>query len=69
MKYVLVFLISLYQKLLSPWLPPSCRYTPTCSQYAREALLKHGLFRGLLLAVKRLARCHPFHAGGYDPVP
>ncbi len=69
MKYVLVFFITLYQKLLSPWLPPSCRYTPTCSQYAREALLKHGLFRGLLLAVKRLARCHPFHAGGYDPVP
>jgi putative membrane protein insertion efficiency factor len=69
MKYVLVFLITLYQKLISPWLPPSCRYTPTCSQYAREALLKHGLFRGLLLAVKRLSRCHPFHAGGYDPVP
>jgi putative membrane protein insertion efficiency factor len=69
MKYVLVFLITLYQKLVSPWLPPSCRYTPSCSQYAREALLKHGLFRGLLLAAKRLARCHPFHAGGYDPVP
>jgi putative membrane protein insertion efficiency factor len=69
MKYVLVFLITLYQKLLSPWLPPSCRYTPSCSQYAKEALLKHGLFRGLLLAAKRLARCHPFHAGGYDPVP
>ena len=69
MKYVLVFLITLYQKLLSPWLPRSCRYTPSCSQYAKEALLKHGLFRGLLLAAKRLARCHPFHAGGYDPVP
>ena len=69
MKYVLVFLIVLYQKLISPWLPPACRFIPTCSQYAREALLKHGLFRGLLLAVKRLARCHPFHAGGYDPVP
>ena len=69
MKYVLVMLITLYQKLLSPWLPPSCRYTPTCSQYAREALLKHGLFRGLLLAARRLSRCHPFHAGGYDPVP
>jgi putative membrane protein insertion efficiency factor len=69
MKYVLVFLIALYQKLVSPWLPPSCRYTPTCSQYAREALLKHGLFRGLLLAARRLSRCHPFHAGGYDPVP
>jgi uncharacterized protein len=69
MKYVLVFLITLYQKLVSPWLPPSCRYTPTCSQYAREALLKHGLFHGLLLAAKRLVRCHPFHSGGYDPVP
>jgi putative membrane protein insertion efficiency factor len=69
MKYVLVFLITLYQKLLSPWLPPACRYTPSCSQYAKEALLKHGLFRGLLLAARRLARCHPFHAGGYDPVP
>ena len=69
MKYVLVILITLYQKLLSPWLPPSCRYTPTCSQYAREALLKHGLSRGLLLAARRLSRCHPFHAGGYDPVP
>jgi hypothetical protein len=69
MKYVLVFLITLYQKLLSPWLPPACRYTPTCSQYAREALLKHGLIHGLALALKRMARCHPFHAGGYDPVP
>jgi len=69
MKYVLVFLITLYQKLLSPWLPAACRYTPTCSQYAREALLKHGLWRGLALAARRLARCHPFHAGGYDPVP
>jgi len=69
MKYVLVFFIALYQKLLSPWLPPACRYTPTCSQYAREAVLKHGAIRGLVLALKRLVRCHPFHAGGYDPVP
>jgi len=69
MKYILVFFIALYQKLLSPWLPAACRYTPTCSQYAKEALLRYGLFRGLVLAAKRLARCHPFHAGGYDPVP
>lgn len=69
MKHILVFLITLYQKLLSPWLPPSCRYTPTCSQYAKEALLRHGPLRGSLLALKRLVRCHPFHAGGYDPVP
>jgi len=69
MKHILVFLITLYQKLLSPWLPPSCRYTPTCSQYAKEALLRHGPLRGSLLALKRLIRCHPFHAGGYDPVP
>ena len=69
MKYILVFFIALYQKLLSPWLPSACRYTPTCSQYAKEALLRYGLFRGLVLAVKRLARCHPFHAGGFDPVP
>jgi hypothetical protein len=69
MKYVLIFLIALYQKLISPWLPPACRFTPTCSQYAREALLKHGLARGLLLSARRLGRCHPFHPGGYDPVP
>ena len=69
MKYVLVFFIALYQKLLSPWLPPACRYTPTCSQYAKEAVLRYGPLRGSLLALKRLARCHPFHAGGYDPVP
>jgi hypothetical protein len=69
MKYLFVALIAAYQKLLSPWLPPSCRFTPSCSQYAKEALLKHGLLRGLGLALKRLSKCHPFHAGGYDPVP
>jgi putative membrane protein insertion efficiency factor len=69
MKFVFTFLITLYQKLISPWLPPACRYTPTCSQYAKEALLKHGFLRGTVLAVKRLLRCHPFHRGGYDPVP
>jgi putative membrane protein insertion efficiency factor len=69
MKYFLVALISVYQKLLSPWLPDSCRFTPTCSQYAKEAMLKYGLLRGLGLSLKRLSKCHPFHAGGYDPVP
>jgi putative membrane protein insertion efficiency factor len=69
MKHVLVFFINLYQLLFSSWLPPSCRFTPTCSQYAKEALLKHGVFRGTLLSLRRLSRCHPFHAGGYDPVP
>lgn len=69
MKYLLIFLISVYQKLLSPWFPPACRFTPTCSQYAKEALFRYGFFHGLFLAFKRLFKCHPFHAGGYDPVP
>jgi putative membrane protein insertion efficiency factor len=69
MRYVLVFLITLYQKLFSSWLPPACRFTPTCSQYAKDAVLKHGFLRGTGLALKRLSRCHPFHEGGYDPVP
>lgn len=58
-----------YKKFVSPLLPPACRFTPTCSEYARDAVLRHGLSRGLLLAVRRLARCHPFHAGGHDAVP
>jgi hypothetical protein len=66
---IAVFLITLYQKLISPHLPPSCRYVPTCSQYAKEAIEKHGIARGASLAVRRILRCHPFHAGGYDPVP
>jgi putative membrane protein insertion efficiency factor len=69
MKYLLIFLITLYQKLLSPWLPPTCRFTPSCSQYAKEALKKYGAFHGIFLAAKRVLKCHPFHAGGYDPVP
>jgi hypothetical protein len=68
-KYVAVFLIRLYQGLISPVLPPSCRFVPTCSQYAVEALMKHGFFKGSYLAARRLLRCHPFHVGGYDPVP
>ncbi len=69
MRFVLAFLVSLYQTLISPLLGPSCRFTPTCSQYSKEAILKYGALRGLLLSVKRLSRCHPFHPGGFDPVP
>ena len=58
-----------YQWLISPLLPPACRFAPTCSEYARLALLEHGLARGTWLALRRFARCHPFHPGGYDPPP
>jgi putative membrane protein insertion efficiency factor len=58
-----------YQVLVSPLLPPSCRFTPSCSQYALEAVTRHGALRGSWLAACRLARCHPFHPGGFDPVP
>lgn len=62
-------LIRGYQYFLSPWLGANCRFFPTCSEYAREALLKHGALRGSWLALARLSRCHPWHAGGHDPVP
>ena len=61
--------LRLYKALVSPLLPPSCRFYPTCSQYAAEAIAKHGAVRGVSLAVKRLARCHPGCPGGIDPVP
>jgi len=69
MKRLALVTIRFYQKAVSPWLPPACRYHPTCSAYALEAIERYGLGRGVALAVKRLLRCHPFHAGGYDPVP
>lgn len=68
MKFVLVAIIRAYQLLISPLLPPSCRFTPTCSQYAMEAIRKHGALRGSYMGARRLLRCHPFHPGGYDPV-
>ena len=68
MKVALIFLIRGYRLFISPLLPPSCRFTPTCSEYAMEAIQKYGAFRGVYLGVKRILRCHPFHAGGYDPV-
>ena len=58
-----------YRLIVSPFLPPSCRYFPTCSQYAYDAIEKHGVLRGLILALKRLLRCHPGYPGGVDPVP
>jgi uncharacterized protein len=66
---LLAGLIRGYQIVLSPLLPPSCRFHPSCSQYALEAVTRHGALKGGWLAARRLARCHPFHPGGYDPVP
>lgn len=68
-KKVLLGVIRLYQYLISPLLGPHCRFHPTCSSYAVEAIERHGAFRGSWLALRRLGRCHPFHPGGFDPVP
>ena len=70
MKKVLLALIAFYKRRISPLTPPSCRFNPTCSQYAYEAINKYGAWKGGLLALKRLLRCHPFYKGDpYDPVP
>jgi putative membrane protein insertion efficiency factor len=66
---LLVFLIRVYQRGISRYTPPSCRFYPSCSAYAAEAVTRYGPWRGMTLAVRRLLRCHPFHPGGYDPVP
>jgi putative membrane protein insertion efficiency factor len=68
MRVILISLLKFYQAVISPWLPPSCRFVPTCSQYAREAIERHGALRGSVMAVWRLLRCQPFCAGGHDPV-
>lgn len=69
MKKIALLLIRLYQKTISRALPPSCRFTPSCSHYGYEAIEKYGLIKGGWLAVKRVSRCHPLNPGGYDPVP
>ena len=68
MKQIVIFLVRAYRLLLSPYLPPSCRYQPTCSQYAEEALDKYGTLKGLMLALKRISRCHPWGRHGNDPL-
>lgn len=69
MRYFLIQVIRLYRLLISPLSVPTCRYTPTCSTYAIEALEKHGPIKGTLLSIKRISRCHPWGGSGYDPVP
>ena len=69
MAAVLILMVRGYQLIISPWLPPSCRFTPTCSQYSIEALRKYGALKGCWLTLKRLSRCHPGGGSGSDPVP
>lgn len=68
MRRIVLFGLLFYQKFISPLKPPTCRFYPTCSQYSIQAVEKYGVVKGLWLTVKRLAKCHPFHPGGYDPV-
>lgn len=69
MKHILLFLIRAYRYLLSPWWGGQCRFTPTCSEYAAEAIDQYGAVKGSWLAARRVGCCHPWHAGGFDPVP
>lgn len=69
MRWAALFLLRTYKRLVSPLLPPACRFYPTCSEYAAQAIAKHGLARGGILAAKRLVKCNPLHPGGFDPVP
>ncbi|MFW2371729.1 MAG: membrane protein insertion efficiency factor YidD [Gammaproteobacteria bacterium] len=69
MRRIFIGLIRFYQMAISPFFPPHCRYTPTCSSYSVEAISRFGIFRGGWMAMKRIGRCHPWHEGGYDPVP
>ena len=67
MKQIMLFLIKIYQSI-SKHTPPVCRFTPTCSEYTRQAIEKYGAFKGLWLGIKRISKCHPWHEGGYDPL-
>jgi putative membrane protein insertion efficiency factor len=69
MKTLAIGMIKIYQATISQAMPPQCRYLPTCSQYTSEAIGKYGVFKGIFMGMKRIARCNPFHKGGYDPVP
>ena len=69
MKELLIGLVRFYRALISPLKPPCCRFYPTCSEYALQALQKYGALKGSWLAIKRISKCHPFHKGGYDPLP
>ena len=69
MQTILIGALKGYKLLISPLLPSACRYRPTCSEYMMDAVERHGVLRGVWIGLKRLARCHPFHDGGYDPVP
>jgi hypothetical protein len=69
MSWILLKLIAFYRKFISPLKPPSCRFYPTCSQYSMEAIQRFGALKGSWLSIRRIAKCHPFHPGGWDPVP
>ncbi|HEY9188766.1 MAG TPA: membrane protein insertion efficiency factor YidD [Bacteroidota bacterium] len=69
MKKIVILLIQLYKTIISPFFPSTCRFYPSCSSYSIEALKKYGFIKGFFLSIKRILKCHPFHPGGYDPVP
>lgn len=69
LKKFILWMLYLYQRLISPLFPPTCRFYPSCSHYAQDAFTRYGFFRAVYLTLRRLLRCHPWHPGGYDPVP
>ncbi len=68
-KSIMLLVIRVYQKLISPFLPQACRFYPSCSEYSRESITRHGAIKGAVLTIIRVGKCNPFHPGGYDPVP